>query len=184
MKGTATLDSIQHLNLHLTEDQKKLSTTKWQEAKQWVQWWIRPSHLRMLCKPFSLMSSSDWDSGPRNTNGVERANSLAKTSDRKISLYGAMQSLYEKDKMFALQYITATDGLKISYRSDVDQAQRSNSAFKRKAQQEAHKDIQCLFGPPDKRQHFDSAPRKESKKRKGKNIPADITSEGDKEVEV
>ena len=130
------------------------------------------------------MPSSDWDSGSRNTNGVERANSLAKTSDRKISLYGAMQSLYEKDKMFALQYITATEGLKISYRSDVDQAQRSNSAFKRKTQHEAHKDIQCLFGPPDKRQHFDGAPRKESKKRKGKSVPADITSKGDKEVEV
>ena len=60
--------------------------------------------------------------------------------------------------MFALQYITATNALKISYRGDVDQVQHSNSAFKRKALQEAHKDVQCLFGPPDKRQHFDSAP--------------------------
>jgi len=47
-----------------------------------------------------------------------------------------MQSLYEKDKMFALQYITATDGLKISYRSAADQTQHSNSALKRKAQQD------------------------------------------------
>ena len=84
-------------------------------------------------KPFSQISSSDWDNCPRNTNGVERANSLAKTCDRKISLYGAMQSLYEKDKMFALQYITATDGLKISYQGAADQTKRSNSSLKRKA---------------------------------------------------
>jgi len=47
-----------------------------------------------------------------------------------------MQSLYEKDKIFALQYITATDGLKISYHSAADQTQGSNSALKRKAQQD------------------------------------------------
>ena len=71
LQGAATVNSIQHINTHLTEDQKKLSITKWKGAKHWVQWWIRPNHLRMLCKPFSEMSSSDWDNGPPNTNGVE-----------------------------------------------------------------------------------------------------------------
>ena len=36
-----------------------------------------------------------------------------------------MQSLYEKDKMFALQYITATDGLKISYCTHFDKLKSS-----------------------------------------------------------
>ena len=39
------------------------------------------------------------------TNGVERANASAKSVGHKPSLYAAMQSLYEKDKLFALQYI-------------------------------------------------------------------------------
>ena len=43
-----------------------------------------------------------------------------------------MQSLYEKDKMSVLQYTTATDGFKISYRSAADQTQCSNSALKGK----------------------------------------------------
>ena len=50
-----------------------------------------------------------------NTNGVERVNSLAKSCNRKLSLYGAMQSLCETDKAFALQHITAKDGVKTSY---------------------------------------------------------------------
>ena len=69
--------------------------------------------------PFSVMNPEDWD---RNTNGVERANYSAKSGGHiKLSLYAAMQSLYEKDKMFALQYIVAEDGSKITYRSPVDE---------------------------------------------------------------
>ena len=79
-QGTATLDSIQHIGTHLTEDQKRSSTTKWKGEKLW----IRPNHLQMLCKPFSQMSSGDWDSGPCNTNRVEWANSLAKNCERTI----------------------------------------------------------------------------------------------------
>ena len=33
LQGTATVNSIQHINMHLTEDQKKLSTTKWKGEK-------------------------------------------------------------------------------------------------------------------------------------------------------
>ena len=77
-----------------------------------------------------------------------------------------MQSLYEKDKMFALQYITATDGLKISYHSAADLKQRSNSTINRKAQQQLVKDSECSFGPPDKKQHFDTMEEKKAKKAK------------------
>ena len=164
LQGTANLNTIQHINIQLTEDQKKISTSQWKDTKHWVQWWIRPNHMQMLCKPFSLMSSSDWDNGPCNTNGVERANGLAKTCDRKISLYGAMQSLYEKDKRFALQYIAATDRLKISYRSSGDLAQHFASVLKRKAMQAVIKDTDCSFRPPDKKQHFIA----KTKKSKGK----------------
>jgi len=203
LQGTANLSTIQHINTQLTEDQKKISTLQWKDAKHWVQWWIRPNHLQMLCKPFSSMSSSDWDKGPRNTNGVERANGLAKTCDRKISLYGAMQSLYEKDKMFVLQYIAATDGLKISYRSSADLAQRSASALKRKATQAIIKDTDCSFGPPDKKQHFVAKTKKPNEKAKSsvatnakdpaqrsgtgklkESVADDVIDEQRKEVEV
>ena len=103
LQGTAGVDTIKHISTRLSEDQMKLSKAKWRRAKHWVQWWARPKHLKMLCKPFTEMSSSDWDKCPRNTNGVERVNGLAKSCNRKLSLYGAMQSLYENDKAFALQ---------------------------------------------------------------------------------
>ena len=64
----------------------------------------------MLTKPFSVMNPQDWDRALRNTNGVECTICLAKRGGQKSSLYAAMQSLYEKDKMFALQYIAAEDG--------------------------------------------------------------------------
>jgi len=51
------------------------------------------------------MSSSDWYNSPRNNNGLEGA---------RANGYGVMQSFYENDKIFALQYIAATDWLKIS----------------------------------------------------------------------
>ena len=85
--------------------------------------------------------------------------------------------------MFALQYITATDGLKTSYRSAADQTQRSNSALKRKARQEVVKDNECSFGPPDKKQHFSSVKGKNGKNGKGKS-KLDEKKEGSKEVEV
>ena len=125
----------------------------------------------MLCKPFTEMASGDWDKCPRNTNGVRRANGLAQVCDRKISLYGAMQSRYEKDKAFALQYITANDGVKTSYRSASDLVQRSNAGIKRKARQTSAKDSDCSFGSPDKKQHFGSvhASGKKGKTKEGKS---------------
>ena len=66
----------------------------------------------MLAKPFSIMNPSDWDNAARNTNGVERANASAKRGEQKPSPYATMQSLYEKDKLFALQYLAAKKWIK------------------------------------------------------------------------
>ena len=116
----------------------------------------------MLAKPFSIMSSEDWDRAPRNTNGVERINSATKSGGQKQSLYAAMQSLYEKDKVFVLKYIAS--GSKMSYRGVRDEEQRSQAAVKRKRSINVN-DKNASFGPPDKNQHFDGCvhPRKKSK---------------------
>ena len=81
LQGEADISSIKDLKLPLSDEHYTVVTQdcNWSVAKSWVQWWIRPSHLQMLCKSFSRMSSTHWDKAPRNTNGVQRANSLAKS---------------------------------------------------------------------------------------------------------
>ena len=76
-----------------------------------------------------------------------------------------MQSLYEKDKIFALQYIAADGSSKITYRSDASEEQRLKAACKRKARQFASSDKTASLGPPDKKQHFEtkSQPPKKAK---------------------
>ena len=110
----------------------------------------------MLAKPFAVMSSRDWDKAPQNTNGVERANSLSKSGGNKQSLFASMQSLYERDKMFALQHISAAEnGSKISYRDTSEEICRAQSYSRRKSQQYST-DKRADFGPPDKTEHFSS----------------------------
>ena len=159
LHDTGKLSLIQHLNITLSAEQIAIiSKCDWSGAKNWVEWWTRTSHLQMLSKPFAKMASGIWNKAPRNTNGVERANSLAKDGDSKRkSLYCAMQSLYEKDKVFALQYIAADGGSKVSYRSEISEEQRMKAAYKRKARQVAVKDSTASMGPPDKKQHFDNS---------------------------
>jgi len=53
----------------------------------------------------------------------------------------AMQSLYEKDKIFALQYIAADGGSKIIYCSDASEGQQMKAACKRIARQFASNGI-------------------------------------------
>ena len=69
--------SIEQLCIPLSEEQIAIvSGCDWSGAKHWVEWWTRESHLRMLSKPFTKMAPGVKT--PRSTNGVERANSLAK----------------------------------------------------------------------------------------------------------
>ena len=75
---------------------------------------------------------------PKNTNGVERANYSAKSGTKKPSLliYAAMQTLYEKYEIVALQralqYTAAEDGSEITYRNPMDEQERSQAAVKQK----------------------------------------------------
>ena len=57
-----------------------------------------------------LIQHNDLNREPQNTNGVEHINSSTKSGGQKHLLDTAMQSLSEKDKVFALQYIIAAEG--------------------------------------------------------------------------
>ena len=77
LHNTDKLSLIQHINVPLSAEQIAIvSKCDWSSAKNWVQWWTRSRHLQMLTKPFAKMASSTWIKPPRNTNGVERANSI------------------------------------------------------------------------------------------------------------
>ena len=83
--------------------------------------------------------------------------------------------------MFALQYIAANDGIKVSYRSPLDEQQRSNAAIKRKLRSRISQDNESLLGPPDKKQHFNGGHQK--KKYNDKTQDKELTV-SKKEVEV
>lgn len=104
LQGEAPISSIKYQKLPLSDEHCTVvdHNCDWTTAKSWMRWWIRSKHLQMLAKPFSIMQPKDWDKAPRNTNGVERANFLAKSGSSRPSLYAAVQLLYEKDKMFVL----------------------------------------------------------------------------------
>ena len=75
---------IQHLSAPLSAEQIAIiSKCDWSGARNWVEWQIRTSHLQMLSKLFAKMVSNTWNKAPRNTNGVKRANSLAKNGESK-----------------------------------------------------------------------------------------------------
>ena len=83
----------------------------------------------------------------------------------KLSLYATMQSLYEKDKMFALQYIAAEGGYKIT----VDEEKCSQDAVRRRQQKNSLRQT-CILWTPDKQEHFEGSVSEElrprSKRRK------------------
>ena len=80
-------------------------------------------------QPFSIINADDWDRAPRNLNGAVHVNSSTMSGGQKHSLYAAMQFLYEKEKVFALQYIASEEGSKISYRATLDENQSAKAAI-------------------------------------------------------
>ena len=83
LNDTGKLLLIQHLSVPLSAEQTAIiSKCDWSGARNWVGW-TRTNHLQMLSKPFAKMASNTWNKAPRDTNGVKRANSLAKNGESK-----------------------------------------------------------------------------------------------------
>ena len=49
--------------------------SKWEGSVHWVNWWIRPAHLRVLSQAFTEMSKEVWQNAPSTTIAVERKKS-------------------------------------------------------------------------------------------------------------
>ena len=56
------------------------SNTNWASATEWVEWWMRPQHLKLLHKDYAEMDESIWERCPSDTNAVERKNLDSKES--------------------------------------------------------------------------------------------------------
>ena len=68
LQGKAEISTVHVQNLLSLPDEHLAVVTHncdRSSAKTWIQWWIRPKHLQMLSKPFSVMSSSHCGSGTK-----------------------------------------------------------------------------------------------------------------------
>ena len=65
----------------------------WSLAKHWAEWWSKASHLKRLCKAFTIMEQDldVWSKCPATTNAVERKN-IDCTSDTPQGIKLAMIS--------------------------------------------------------------------------------------------
>ena len=106
----------------------------WSIAKNWAEWWMRSSHLRMLHKDFSLMDSSAWDRYPSTTNAVEHRNAECK-SKQPVALQHALTNVYRLDKCVCAKHLAALaiDGCtcSVSYRDKSENARRSAAKNRR-----------------------------------------------------
>lgn len=93
----------------------------WSAASHWATWWSTEEHLRMLCLPFSVITSRVWTSCPLTSNAVERKNSECKEK-HPLPLKEAMINVYNIDKDVCCKHIAASKKSSISYRSKTDEA--------------------------------------------------------------
>ena len=72
--GSRNISQVQNIVPGLTAAHIAVVTenSKWEGASHWVNWWIRPAHLRMLSQAFTEMPKAVWENAPSTTNAVER----------------------------------------------------------------------------------------------------------------
>ena len=97
------------------------SNTNWASATKWVEWWMRPQHLKLLHKDYAEMDESIWERCPSDTNAVERKNLDSKESLPQ-QLQVAMTNLYKYDKTACAKNIAAKQGVSVTY---CDQSQEA-----------------------------------------------------------
>ena len=136
--------------------------SKWEGALHWVNWWIRPAHLRMLSQAFTDMPEAVWASVPSSTNAVERKN-LDSKQNHPVHFKAAMVRAYKLDKSFCLKYIAASENVRLAYTNAT--LQNIGKQAVKKAKQRLNKNLPAdklaVHGPPDRTSNFQG--RKRSK---------------------
>ena len=136
----------------------------WSAASHWASWWTTDKHLRMLCLPFSEMTSQVWKSCPSTSNAVERKNSECKER-HPLPLKAAMINVYNIDRAACCKHIASLKKSSISYRSKTDEV-RAADAQRRKKERNAKSSVhdpEAMWGPPDKKCNFNSKTMKEDR---------------------
>ena len=122
---------VNTIDLSLVEAEYVDKSCNWSAAKKWVEWWIRPQHLKMLHEDYTDMDFETWAKCP-TTNAVERKNYDSKASVP-LSLRNGLIMLYKIDKATCAKNITAKMGHSISY-IDKSMQKGQESTEKRKIQ--------------------------------------------------
>lgn len=127
------------------EDAKFIdSSTNWTSATKWVEWWMRPQHLKLLHKDYAEMDESIWNRCPSDTNAVERKNLDSKESLPQ-QLQIAMTNLYKYDKAACAKNIAAKQGVSVTYCDQSQEARKSEAAKRR--QITSGSDLTSQYGP-------------------------------------
>ena len=155
--GVRTVNELVKLNIEISQEDADYvdNNCDWSMAKHWAEWWSKASHLRRLCKAFTMMEQDAWSKCPATTNAVERKNKDC-TSDTPQCIKLAMISVYKVDKVVCLKHIAAEEGVSLSYRSRSEEARRTSERKKQKqrARNQGPSDISAQFGPPDRVTNF------------------------------
>ena len=127
------MNELVKLNIEISQQDADYvdNNCDWSMAKHWAEWWSKASHLRRLCKAFTMIEQDLWSKCPATTNAVERKNKDC-TSDTPQCIKLAMISLYKVDKVVCFKHIAAEEGVSLSYRSRSEEARTSARKSKSK----------------------------------------------------
>ena len=129
--GNLNIAEVQNIVPGLTAGHIAAATenSKWEAAIHWINWWVRLAHLRMLSLAFTDMPKTVWESAPSSTNAVEKNLDSKKTHPVHFK---AAVSAYKLDKSFCLNYIAASENVRLSYTNATVQYIRKQAAKKAK----------------------------------------------------
>ena len=127
----------------------------WSMVKHWAEWWSKASHLRRLCKAFTMMEQDVWSKYPATTNAVKCKNKDC-TSDSPHCIKLAAISVYNVDKVVCLKHIGEEEGVSLPYHTRSEEARRTSARKnqKQRARNQGPSDISAQLGPPDRVTNF------------------------------
>ena len=147
------MNELVKLNIEISQEDADYvdNNCDWSMAKHWAEWWSKASHLRRLCKAFTMMEQDVWSKYPATTN----AKNKDCTSDTSHCIKLAMISVYDVDKVVCLKHI-AEEGVSLPYRSRSEEARRTSARKnqKQRVRNQGLSDISAQLGPPDRVTNF------------------------------